>query len=111
RKTHPINNGPFTLPPVIKQRHVGDTLSQAKGSWAFFGERWNDFKTAPGLGANFGSLAPIAYLYCNICNPFLYSSSIMTSDEAREEHLKDTLDLYDAIADGKLPAVSWGEPR
>ncbi len=48
--TDPINNGPFTLPPVIKQRHIGDVLSQANVSWAYFGERWNDFKTAPGRG-------------------------------------------------------------
>ena len=25
-QTDPINNGPFTLPPVIKQRHIGDAL-------------------------------------------------------------------------------------
>jgi phospholipase C len=108
--TDPINNGPFTLPPVTKQRHIGDVLSDAKVSWAYFGERWNDFKTAPGLGANFGSLDPIAYLYCNICNPFLYSASVMTHEEAREEHLKDTLDLYNGIASGNLPAVSWVKP-
>jgi phospholipase C len=108
--TDPINNGPFTLPPVKKQRHIGDTLSQANVSWAYFGERWNDFKTAPGLGANFGTLAPIAYLYCNICNPFLYSSSVMTNAAARDAHLKDTTDLYDAIAAGNLPAVSFVKP-
>jgi phospholipase C len=108
--TDPINNGPFTLPPVIKQRHIGDQLSQANVSWAYFGERWNDFKTAPGEGANFGSLDPIAYLYCNICNPFLYSASVMTNPAARDAHLKDTLDLYDAIADGNLPAVSFVKP-
>jgi len=108
--TDPINNGPFTLPPVIKQRHIGDTLGQANVSWAYFGERWNDFKTAPGEGANFGSLDPIAYLYCNICNPFLYSASVMTNATARDAHLKDTLDLYDAIEDGTLPAVSWVKP-
>jgi len=106
----PINNGPFTLPPVIKQRHIGDALSQANVSWAYFGERWNDFKTAPGEGTNFGALDPIAYLYCNICNPFLYSASIMTNQAARDAHLKDTLDLYDAIANGKLPAVSFVKP-
>jgi phospholipase C len=106
----PINNGPFTLPPVKKQRHIGDQLSNASVSWAYFGERWNDFKTAPGLGANFGSLDPIAYLYCNICNPFLYSASTMTNAEAREENLKDTTDLYDAIAKGTLPAVSFVKP-
>ena len=108
--TDPINNGPFTLPPVIKQRHIGDELSQAHVSWAYFGERWNDFKTAPGEGANFGSLDPVAYLYCNICNPFLYSASVMTNPAARDAHLKDTLDLYDAITDGKLPAVSFVKP-
>jgi phospholipase C len=108
--TDPINNGPFTLPPVIKQRHIGDQLSQANVSWAFFGERWNDFKTAPGAGKDFGALDPIAYLYCNICNPFLYSASVMTNPAARDAHLKDTLDLYDAIAAGNLPAVSFVKP-
>ena len=108
--TDPINNGPFTLPPVIKQRHIGDELSQANVSWAYFGERWNDFKTAPGLGANFGSLDPIAYLHCNICNPFLYSASVMTNAAARNTHMKDTLDLYDAIAKDELPAVSYVKP-
>jgi phospholipase C len=108
--TDPINNGPFTLPPVIKQRHIGDELSNHEVSWAYFGERWNDFKTAPGLGANFGALDPPAYLYCNICNPFLYSASVMTNPAARQQHLKDTTDLYDAIAAGNLPAVSWVKP-
>jgi phospholipase C len=109
-QTDPINNGPFTLPPVIKQRHIGDALTQAHVSWAYFGERWNDFKTAPGEGANFGSLDPVAYLYCNICNPFLYSASVMTNAAEREAHNKDTLDLYDAIANGTLPAVSFVKP-
>jgi phospholipase C len=109
-QTDPINNGPFTLPPVIKQRHIGDQLSDAHVSWAYFGERWNDFKTAPGEGANFGSLDPVAYLYCNICNPFLFSASVMTNAAAREAHNKDTLDLYDALASGNLPAVSFVKP-
>ncbi len=108
--TDPVNNGPFTLPPVIKQKHIGDSLTQASVSWAYFGERWNDFKTAPGLGANFGSLDPVAYLYCNICNPFLYSASVMTNAPARDAHMKDTLDLYDAIEAGTLPAVSIVKP-
>jgi phospholipase C len=108
--TDPVNNGQFTLPPVIKQKHIGDELTQASVSWAYFGERWNDFKTAPGEGANFGSLDPVAYLYCNICNPFLYSASVMTNQTQRDAHMKDTLDLYDAIEDGTLPAVSFVKP-
>ena len=58
-KTDPVNNGPFTLPPVIKQRHIGDTLNKAKVTWAWFGERWTDFKAFPkGLGANYGEIDP-----------------------------------------------------
>jgi phospholipase C len=108
--TDPVNNGPFTLPPVIKQKHIGDELTQASVSWAYFGERWNDFKTAPGEGTNFGSLDPVAYLYCNICNPFLYSASVMANAMQRDAHMKDTLDLYDAIEAGTLPAVSFVKP-
>jgi phospholipase C len=108
--TDPANNGPFTLPPVLSQRHIGDALTANKVSWAYFGERWNDFKNAPGLGANFGTIDPPAYLYCNICNPFLYSASTMTNPAERTAHLKDTADLYDAIEDGRLPAVSWVKP-
>ncbi|WP_035725130.1 alkaline phosphatase family protein [Bradyrhizobium sp. ARR65] len=107
--TDPTNNGPFTLPPVIKQKHIGDVLSAANVSWAYYGERWTDFKTAPGLGANFGTIDPPAYLYCNICNPFLYSASTMTSAAGRA-HLQDVNALYDAIANGTLPAVSWVKP-
>lgn len=106
----PANNGQFTLPPVIKQKHIGDVLNTKQVSWAYFGERWTDFKTAPGLGANFGTIDPAAYLYCNICNPFLYSASIMTHADQREDHLKDVNDLYDSIAKGNLPAVSWVKP-
>ena len=107
--TDPTNNGPFTLPPVIKQKHIGDELTAANVSWAFYGERWTDFKGAPGLGANFGTIDPPAYLYCNICNPFLYSASTMTSAAGRA-HLQDVDALYDGIANGSLPAVSFVKP-
>jgi phospholipase C len=109
-KTDPVNNGPFTLPPVIKQRHIGDTLNQAKVTWAWFGERWTDFKTAPGLGANYGTIDPAAYLFCNICSPFLYSQSIMTHQDQRDAHMKDVNALYDGIANNTLPAVSFVKP-
>jgi phospholipase C len=99
----------FTLPPVVKQRHIGDALSEMKVSWAYFGERWNDFVPAPpGAWADYPNPAyAAAYLYCNICNPFLYSASTMTDPVARVEHNKDLSDLYDAIAKGDLPAVSY----
>jgi len=102
----PVNNGPYTLPPVVKQKHIGDALTQAQVSWAYFGQSWSDFKVAPGLGAN-PAIAPLAYLYCNICNPFLYSASVMTDAVARDQHNKDIGDFYNAIANDTLPAVSY----
>uniref|UniRef100_UPI0038F6E9AB alkaline phosphatase family protein n=3 Tax=Bacteria TaxID=2 RepID=UPI0038F6E9AB len=56
------------------------------------------------------ALDPVAYLYCNICNPFLFSASVMTNKAQRDAHMKDTLDFYDAIANGNLPAVSFVKP-
>ncbi len=103
--------GPFTLPPVRKQRHIGDALSERKISWAYFGERWNDYVSAPAgfsAGPNYGDPNYAgAYLYCNICNPFLYSASTMEDPVARVEHNKDITDFYDSIARGDLPAVSY----
>jgi phospholipase C len=108
----PAALAPYTLPPVVKQRHIGDALSAKKVSWAYFGERWNDFVPAPpGAWAFYPDPQyAAAYAYCNICNPFLYSASTMTDPVARVEHNKDITDLYDAIASGNLPAVSYVKP-
>jgi phospholipase C len=48
--------------------------------------------------------------YCNICNFFQYSTSIMTNPGVRRAHLKDTTDLYTAIARGTLPSISFVKP-
>jgi phospholipase C len=110
--TAPTNLLPFILPPVASQRHIGDALSAKQVSYAYFGERWNDFKVAaPGAWADYPNPAAAgAYLYCNICNPFLYSYSTMHDPVARVEHNKDVTDFYAAIEDGTLPAVSYVKP-
>jgi len=111
-----VNLLPFILPPVVNQRHIGDALSAKQVSYAYFGERWNDFKSAPpGAWANENLDNPdlnysAAYLYCNICNPFLYSHSTMSDPVLRVQHNKDLADFYDAIEDGRLPAVSYVKP-
>jgi phospholipase C len=68
-------------------------------SWKYYGEGWNTFVTSPNTS-----------VYCNICNPFLYETAIMTKPSIRTGHLKDTDDLYNDIANGKLPAVSYVKP-
>ena len=94
----PTDDGPFTIPPVTI-RHIGDALNDAKVSWRYYGENWNDYIQDP-----------TNPLYCNICNPFLYSTQTMTNKLQREEHLQDTTDLYNDITNGVLPAVSIVKP-
>jgi len=53
--------------------------------------------------------------YCNICNFFQYSTSIMTDEKVRNAALKDTLDLYASLMSCNatscdLPAVSFVKP-
>ena len=90
----------FTIPPV-STRTIGDELLAKQISWAYYGEGWNQYVQNPLEPTN---------VYCNICNPFQYATSIMTNPEVRETHLKDTVDLYEGIENGKLPAVSYVKP-
>lgn len=103
--TDPAVNGPFTIPPVT-QRHLGDDLNAKGVSWAYFGESWDDYVADPN-----GETNPAGYLYCNICNPFQYSTQTMTNEQQRLMHIQDTTDLYNDIASGDLPAVSIVKPN
>jgi phospholipase C len=96
-----VNTTPFTIPPSSVHT-IGDTLNDAGISWAYYGAGWNAFVANPN--------SELGGLYCNICNPFLYETEIMTSATQRATHLKDVPDLYTAIADNKLPAVSIVKP-
>jgi phospholipase C len=93
----------FTIPgsPV---RSIGDALSEKGISWAYYGDQWNAYMADPDL-----NYVAANNEYCNICNPFQYSTSIMTSAAGRAHNL-DTTDLYAAIQSGKLPAVSYVKP-
>jgi phospholipase C len=103
------SQGPFTIPPSSVPS-IADVLIAHNISWAYFGENWNAYVNDPSLyqpGAE----------YCNICNPFLYETQIMTGTDAvtgvpyRIENLKDTTDLYDDLRTGELPAVSYVKPN
>jgi phospholipase C len=89
---------PFTIPPS-PVRTIGDTLLERQIPWKYYGEGWRSFVSDPSKS-----------VYCNICNPFLYETSIMTNQEVRETHMADLPDLYSDIAAGKLPAVSFVKP-
>ena len=99
---HNNQNTVFTIPPT-KQKSIGDVLNTANISWAYYGDQWNRY--VPDKYDN----NPID-VYCNICNPFQYSTSIMTNAAVRTAHLKDTTDFYAAIKNDTLPAISYVKP-
>ena len=93
----------FTIPPTTV-RNMGDALNEKSVSWAYYGDQWNAYLKNPNLNyvVNWNQ-------YCNICNFFQYSTSIMKDPKSRA-NLKDTTDLDAAIHNGTLPAVSYVKP-
>ncbi len=97
------NETVFTIPPS-PLRTIGDELIEKGISWAYYGDQWSTYLANPD-----GNYVTADNTYCNICNPFQYSTSIMTSP-SRRAHNQDTTALYQAIANGTLPAVSFVKP-
>jgi phospholipase C len=96
------NNTVFTVPPSTV-RNIGDSLLEHNISFAYYGDQFDRY-----LKDKYEQSANDAY--CTICNFFQYSTSIMTNPAVRTSALKDTWDLYAAIKDGNLPAVSFVKP-
>jgi phospholipase C len=103
-----VFNTPFTIPPS-SVRNIGDELLEADISWKYYGDQWNRYLKDK-YQLNYGDFGTLSDEYCNICNPFQYSTSIMTNAAVRTAHLQDTENLYEDIAKGNLPAVSFVKP-
>ena len=88
----------FTIPPS-PVRTIADSLLAKNISWKYYGEGWKTFVSNPSTS-----------VYCNICNPFLYETAIMSNPALVAAHLQDTTDLYSDITAGTLPAVSFVKP-
>lgn len=86
------------LPPV-KLPTIGDALSAKKISWAWYSGGWND--------ALAGRPARTFQFHHQ---PFAYFANYADGSDARRRHLKDETDLYQAIAGGSLPAVTFYKP-
>ena len=101
-------NYPFTIPPSTL-RNIGDELLEKGISWKYYGDQWDAYLTDK-YQLNYGVVGANSDQYCNICNFFQYSTSIMTNAAVRTAHLQDTIDLYNDIQNGTLPAVSFVKP-
>lgn len=84
--------GPQTIPTI------GDALSQRGITWKYYGQSFDRAASQP----------PLNKLYCAICNPFQYATSIMTS--SLRSNLVDFTRFYGDVANGTLPAVSFVKP-
>jgi acid phosphatase len=92
--------GPFAVPPQSQKTYptIGDELSKRNVTWGYFGQGWNNGN--PNLAQ-----------YCNICNPFQYATSIMTSPAQRAAHLHGLSVFQSEARAGTLPAVSIVKPE
>ena len=102
-------NTVFTIPPS-SVKNIGDTLLKAKVSFAYFGDQFNAYLANP-----YDNYVTPDNTYCNICNFFQYSTSIMTNATVRKAVLEDTVDLYADLMSCNstgcdLPAVSFVKP-
>jgi phospholipase C len=100
---NPLNTV-FTIPPS-SVRNIGDALLEKQVSFAYFGDQFDAYLANP-----YNNYVTPDNQYCNICNFFQYSTSIMTNAAVRTAALQDTLDLYNDLTTGNLPAVSFVKP-
>lgn len=93
----------LTLPPQAAPT-IGDRLSEKGVSWAWYAGGWNDMRA----GRIRQREAPDQFQTHH--QPFLYFRAYAPESEARERHLKDASDFFEAAAAGTLPAVSFYKP-
>ncbi|HEY2432570.1 MAG TPA: alkaline phosphatase family protein [Vicinamibacterales bacterium] len=105
-----INGG--TAAPPSSLRNIGDALNERHIDWAYYGGGFDAARRFDN-----GSTDPVDVLigtggdwYCDICNPFQYSASIMGDPTERAAHIKDAVDFFTDLGNGKLPAVSYIKP-
>jgi phospholipase C len=96
---HPGNVSPETLIPDQTAPTIGDRLSNAGVTWAWYAGGWND--------AIAGQPDPLFQFHHQ---PFVYYANFADDTTERAAHLKDETDLLAALDDGTLPAVSFFKP-
>jgi phospholipase C len=105
-----INAG--TAAPPSSLRTIGDALNEKNITWAYYGGGYNH-----AVAFDNGSTDPFDVMigtegnwYCDICNPFQYSASIMGDPSQRQAHIKDAVDFFTDLDHGNLPAVAYIKP-
>ena len=96
---HPSNLNPQTLVPNQTAPTIGDRLSSAGVTWAWYSGGWND--------AIAGKPDPLFQFHHQ---PFVYYANFADGTSERAAHLFDEQDLYTALQNGTLPQVTFFKP-
>jgi acid phosphatase len=97
---HPANVTDQTL--LLPQQNaptIGDRLDERSIPWAWYSGGWNE--------AELGHADPLFQFHHQ---PFAYYANYAGGTPGRAEHLRDEHDFYLALADNRLPAVSFIKP-
>jgi len=96
---HPAGVPQANLVPNQTFATIGDRLSEKGISWAWYAGGWND--------ALAGNPDPLFQFHHQ---PFVYFAHFADGTAAKATHLKDEQDFVAALANGRLPAVSFVKP-
>jgi phospholipase C len=96
---HPASTAADHLVPNQTMPNIGDELSTANISWAWYAGGWND--------ALAGHPDPLFQFHHQ---PFAYFANYADGTHAKLEHLKDETDFEQSLTNGTLPSVSFIKP-
>ena len=92
-----LQTGPHTAPPQKSDYvTIGNALSAHHISWGYYGQGYDNGKAG--------------IPYCEICDPMLYSTSIMTNPALRKNVQHGLSDFLWQARHGTLPAVTFLKP-
>jgi acid phosphatase len=109
---HPLDADPASLLPQQTDVTIGDRLSEAGLSWAWYAGGWDAtlaFTTAGGVVPD-GAPTPADFNFQYHHQPFVYFANFADGTAAKAEHLKDETEFVAAARTGTLPAVSFVKP-
>ena len=96
--------------PPSNIRTVGEALNEKGVSWAYYGGAYNAAVNLENDPTSTDPAVQVGAAYCNICNFESYVTAIMGDTAQRTAHIKDTIDFFNAVDNGTLPAVSFVKP-
>jgi phospholipase C len=107
---------PIRLVPNQTNATIGDRLTAAGVTWAWYSGGWNAAMAYSNAGGADGGTDDAGDPLPTVTNfqyhhqPFVYYANYADGTQAKKDHLKDEQDFLTAVAAGNLPNVSFVKP-